>query len=119
MRIYAIAEAERNLNLDGANTLLNVLIAHFKLKNDAALSRALEVPPPVISKIRHRKLSIGPSLLIRMHEESGMSIRDLKFILNGQPIFEQGEGHALDHAASLMDGSAGMKCMPVRRTSSA
>jgi hypothetical protein len=41
------------------NNLLDTLIKHLHLKNDAALSRALEVAPPVISKIRHRRLPVG------------------------------------------------------------
>ena len=32
------------------NRLLDTLIENLRLKNDAALSRALEVAPPVISK---------------------------------------------------------------------
>lgn len=63
------------------NTLLEQLREHLGLKNDAALSRILEVAPPVISKIRHRKLPVGASLLIRMHEVSGMSIRDLRALM--------------------------------------
>jgi len=47
--------------------LLASLIGRLNLKNDAALSRALEVSPPVISKIRHRRLPVTASLLIRMH----------------------------------------------------
>ncbi|MBI1890379.1 MAG: hypothetical protein HYS18_07030 [Burkholderiales bacterium] len=50
-------------------------------QNDAALSRKLEVAPPVISKIRHRRLPIGASLLIRMHEVTGMSIRELRDLM--------------------------------------
>lgn len=65
----------------GPNTLLEQLISHLGLKNDAALSRILEVAPPVISKIRHRKLPVGASLLIRMHEVSGLSIRDLRALM--------------------------------------
>src|SRR5947209_19343689 len=60
------------------NNLLDSLIEKLHLKNDAALSRALEVAPPVISKIRHRRLPVGASLLIRMHEVSDLSIRDLR-----------------------------------------
>ena len=45
------------------NQLLDTLRERMKLKNDAALSRALEVAPPVISKIRHRTLPVGASLL--------------------------------------------------------
>jgi hypothetical protein len=63
------------------NHLLDVLIEKLSLKNDAALSRALEVAPPVISKIRHRRLPVGASLLIRMHEVSEMSVRDLRDLM--------------------------------------
>jgi hypothetical protein len=63
------------------NTLLDQLILHLRLKNDAALARILEVAPPVISKIRHHRLPVGASLLIRMHEVSEMSIRDLRALM--------------------------------------
>lgn len=63
------------------NMLLDQLLEHLSLKNDAALSRVLEVAPPVISKIRHGKLPVGASLLLRMHEVSGMSIRDLRSLM--------------------------------------
>jgi hypothetical protein len=63
------------------NNLLDALIQKLGLKNDAALSRALEVAPPVISKIRHRRLPVGASLLIRMHEVSDLSIKDLRILM--------------------------------------
>jgi hypothetical protein len=49
------AQVERN------NALIDVLIKTMSLKNDAALSRVLEVAPPVISKIRHGRLEFGPT----------------------------------------------------------
>jgi hypothetical protein len=48
---------------------------------DAALSRALEVAHPVLSKIRHYRLPVGASMLIRMHEASGLSIRELRDLM--------------------------------------
>ncbi len=63
------------------NNLLDALIEKLNLKNDAALSRALEVAPPVISKIRHRRLPVGASLLIRMHEVSDLSIKELRMLM--------------------------------------
>jgi hypothetical protein len=63
------------------NRLLDTLLQNLSLKNDAALSRALEVAPPVISKIRHHRLPVGASLLIRMHEVSGLSIKDLRYLM--------------------------------------
>jgi len=63
------------------DNLLDTLLDKLSLKNDAALSRALEVAPPVISKIRHRRLPVGPSMLIRMHEVSDLSIRELRTLM--------------------------------------
>ncbi len=60
------------------NKLLDTLITKMNLKNDAELCRKLEVQPPIISKIRHRKLAVGATILLRMHEKSEMSIRELK-----------------------------------------
>jgi hypothetical protein len=63
------------------NKLLDTLIKKLQLKNDAALSRKLEVAPPVISKIRHRRLPVGASLLVRMHEVSELGIRELRDLM--------------------------------------
>ncbi len=63
------------------NHLLDSLIDKLHLKNDAALSRSLEVAPPVISKIRHRRLPVGASLLIRMHEVSDLTIPELRALM--------------------------------------
>ena len=63
------------------NHLLDMMLEKLKLKNDAALSRALEVAPPIISKIRHRRLPIGASMLIRMHEVTDMSVAELRELL--------------------------------------
>lgn len=63
------------------NNLLDSLIRQLGLKNDAALSRALEVAPPVISKIRHRRLPVGASLLIRLHEVSELSVKELRDLM--------------------------------------
>lgn len=64
----------------GNGQLLDAVMAKLGLKNDAALSRALEVAPPVISKIRHGRLPVGATLLIRMHEVTDIAIRELKAI---------------------------------------
>ena len=63
------------------NRLLDYLIDKMRTKNDAGLSRELGVAPPVISKIRHRRLPVGASMLIRMHEISDLSIRELRNLM--------------------------------------
>lgn len=61
--------------------LLDAIITKLELKNDAALSRVLEVAPPVISKIRHHTLPVGATILIRMHETTDFSIRELRELM--------------------------------------
>lgn len=68
------------------NAFIDRLLVAMTLKNDAALSRVLEVAPPVISKIRHGALPVGPTFLISSHEESGLSIKEMKAILKPQAM---------------------------------
>jgi hypothetical protein len=63
------------------NHLLDSLIEKLHLKNDAALARALEVAPPVISKLRHHRLPVGASLLIQMQEISDLRIKELRALM--------------------------------------
>lgn len=83
MKTKLSAEQVRN-----NNAFLDLLLATMTLKNDAGLSRVLEVAPPVISKIRHGRLPVGATLLISAHEESGLSIKEMKAILEAQTMRE-------------------------------
>ena len=58
--------------------LLDTLQEKYNLKNDAAISKALEVAPPVISRIRNGKASVTVDITIRIHETFGMPIADIK-----------------------------------------
>lgn len=68
------------------NKLLTSVLAKLELKNDAALSRVLEVAPPVLSKVRHGRLPVGASLLIRMHEVTNLSIQELRLLMGDRRI---------------------------------
>ena len=60
------------------NDLLDLAAEMVKAKNDAQLSRALGVAPPVISKTRHGRLPVGAALVIKIHEVTGMAIALIK-----------------------------------------
>lgn len=64
-----------------ANALLDAVILKNQLKNDAALSRLLGVAPPVVSKVRHQRLPIGLSLLVRIHDKACINIDESRKIL--------------------------------------
>ncbi len=57
--------------------LLDAVIRKLSLKNDAALARTLGVAPPLISKIRRRRMPVGAAILVRMLETTQLHIRDL------------------------------------------
>lgn len=63
------------------NRLLDALLTKLKLKNDAALSRVLDVNPPVLSKIRHRTLPVGASLIVRMQDVSNFSLKKMRALM--------------------------------------
>ena len=63
------------------NRLLDAMLKTMMLKNDAALSRRLGVTQPKISKVRHRSTPVSADLLIRLHEQSAMPIRELKALM--------------------------------------
>ena len=66
------------------NQLLDALLQRLNLKNDAALSHALDVARPVLANIRKGSLGIGVWLLQRMAEISNLSIADLRRLMGDQ-----------------------------------
>jgi hypothetical protein len=64
--------------IDGVNRLLDLLKSDADLKNDAALSRALDVAPPVISKLRSGRLPLGASMLLQVHEVFELPVAEIK-----------------------------------------
>jgi len=60
------------------NRFLDFLLSSHGLRNDAALSRFLEVSPTVISKLRRGNYAFSPALIIRVHEKTEMPISAIK-----------------------------------------
>lgn len=65
------------------NGLLNEVLRRLSLKNDAALSRAFGIAPPVASKIRHNRLPVGPSFVLKCHEIAGMTLPAIRSFIGG------------------------------------
>lgn len=62
--------------------LLDHLIVSFKLKNDAALSRALNFKPPVISKIRHGAQPVTSNTILAIHEAFGVPVKKIRELID-------------------------------------
>lgn len=73
--------SENNINI-----LLDRVIAEKRLKNDAALSRLLEVAPPVVSKLRRFHLEVGPSIILKLHELGDIPLAEIRAEFPRKPI---------------------------------
>ncbi|SFV18036.1 hypothetical protein [Pseudoduganella namucuonensis] len=67
------------------NRLLDEVLAQLSLKNDAALSRSLGVSPPILSKVRHRRMPVAAWMIIQIHDATEMSIDEIRALL-GVPV---------------------------------
>ena len=56
------------MNIEKTNAFLDSLLDWLELKNDAALSRTIQIAQPVISKWRHGVCPIGHAARITIHE---------------------------------------------------
>lgn len=63
------------------NRLLDTLTQHLGVKNDKALSQKLKMNKSLVAGIRQKRLPVAASLMIGMHEATGISIPELKKIL--------------------------------------
>jgi hypothetical protein len=63
------------------NRLLDYLLQEMRLETDDDLCRVLNVEAPLLLKIRHGELPVGPSLLIRMNEVFDINVRDLRRLM--------------------------------------
>lgn len=59
------------------NNVLDLIIETLGLKNDAQLSRTLNIQPPSISRMRTGSLEIGATNLIRMHTATKIEMNHL------------------------------------------
>lgn len=58
--------------------LIDVLIEKLGLSCDAKLAHHLDMSPATISKIRNKRVEIGPSIFLRLSEEVRMSVGALR-----------------------------------------
>lgn len=79
-------DEEQHKLANANNVILDKMMGELKLKNDAAVARAMEVAPPVISKLRYGRLPFGPNYVIRTHELTGWPIREIKALLGQESM---------------------------------
>ena len=85
----ALTEQQKAVRRAVNNDVLDRLVEKLDLKNDAALARAMEVAPPVISKMRHARLAFGDVCIIKAHELTDWPVREIKHWLGQKCLKSQ------------------------------
>ncbi len=61
--------------------LLDFVRQKLGVHTDRAMCKILGFSPVSISKIRHRRIAVGAELLLAMHEETEVPIKELKALM--------------------------------------
>jgi transcriptional regulator with XRE-family HTH domain len=62
--------------------LLDHLIKNYGFKNDRAIALNMKISIGTLSKIRTGKLKPSASIIIKIHEQFGISIAEIKALIN-------------------------------------
>ena len=71
--------------------LFDLLKKESNLKSDAELADALNVTAPIISRIRSGKDRVGARMIILIHEQTEMPIKQIKELLGKDGIYVDSE----------------------------
>ncbi len=63
--------------------LLDYLQKTYDIKNDRQLALRIGFSTPTLSKIRTGKYKVSADMIIAIHEKFGMSIKEIKRLING------------------------------------
>lgn len=77
MCCYGSNEDDETVTLN-VEKLLSEVRRRAAVRNNARLAAKIEVSPATISKVLSRKLPMNASLLLRLHEVSGLSISEMR-----------------------------------------
>lgn len=82
MRDFSPAAGSGRHENHANHALLNMLIGHLHLEDDRALAQSLKVAPYIVEMMREGRLAISPSMLLWIHDATGVSLRDMRALLD-------------------------------------
>jgi len=65
----------------GNARLVDHLLSSQQLKNDAALSRALDVVPAIISKVRSGRMNVSSTIILNIHETFDIPVKTIRSLI--------------------------------------
>ena len=96
MAIHIVKAAPYN-----PSDLFDLLGKKYSIKTDVQLGILLGIGNPLICKIRRRIQPISGSLLIRIHEITGMSIREIKDVMGDRRSKQRASRNQLINGSAM------------------
>lgn len=84
--------------------LFDSAIARLQLRNDRELSRLLQLASPLIRKMRRHQLPISGVVPLRLHEVTGISLRELRQLMGDRRHKFRLSSHSFHAAAGRQHG---------------
>lgn len=63
--------------------LIDYLKEKYNLKSDSAVAEFLNTSPPEISRFRNGKKALTPRVILEVHEQTNLSIKEIREMSNG------------------------------------
>lgn len=82
--------------------LFDALMDRLHVRNDSALAKKIGVTPPVISKMRNKKVQITATLLVQLHDITGESLDALR-TMAGIPKSNLATGKSISVAEQMTE----------------
>lgn len=74
---------EGTKGIDGEKLIDWLINKVYKVKNDAALCRVLDLTPAYISRIRNNKIPVGAALMLKIHEDTDIPTKAIRIAVMG------------------------------------
>lgn len=79
---------DRDNDPDCSGLLFNVLRKRLGFANDRILADWLEISPATMSKIRHGARQVSAEVILRVHEQLGISVADIRGLIAGKMVLK-------------------------------
>lgn len=63
------------------HAVLDAVLHMTSCKSDAELCRLLDISPPILSRVRSKKLAVSSNIILAIHEKTHMSVANIRRLM--------------------------------------
>lgn len=77
---------DRDNDPDNSGLLFNTLRSRLNLRSERSLARWLDIASSHLSKIRHGECNVSPAIILRVHESTGMPVKEIRRLIESGTV---------------------------------